>query len=280
MKEDKIKFGSIFSKSWEEYKSNFKESSKFVLLFLGLPALLLLIIEIVLLSVDPSLFSIMSSPATVAALEGTIKIPIYFRIISGFFTIVSIFFMVFVSAGFISSVLKKEKFSFRELVKNAKPRYWQYFGFCIVYLIFVFLLTLLLIIPGILFGIYWIFASYIFFDRKEKIRPSLKQSREIVKGRWWKTFGYSILLFLIVIGITLVIGIVQIPTTIIMTLHTLSGTPMPLGLLIAYLIMNFIGSLLGMLISVPLPTMFFKNFYREMEATKATPAKKVNKSRK
>jgi hypothetical protein len=269
MKKESFTFGSIFGKSFKEYKINFKESSKFILLFIGLPSLLLLLIEIVMLFADPTLFSAINSSMSAAALLGkVVKTPLYFRIISYFFTLVSIFLMVFVSAGFISTTLKKDKFSFRELVRNAKPRYWQYFGLSVVLLIFIILLTLLLIIPGIIFGVYWVFASYIFFDRKEKIMPSLKQSREIVKNRWWKTLGYALLIGLIIIGFAILISIIQLPTTIIMTINALGSTTNSLGLLIAYLILNFITSLLVTLISVPLPILFFKNFYREMKGNK------------
>jgi hypothetical protein len=219
-----------------------------------------------MLIVDPNLFAMMSTPELLAQIDaGTLKMPLYYTLVNIFFIIISVFLTLFVSAGFISTTLKKSKFSSSELIENAKPRYWKYFWFSIVLVIFIFLLTLLLIIPGIIFGIYWIFASYVFFDRKEKIRASLRQSREIVKGRWWNTFGYLILLGLILIGFSIVMGIIQLPTMVIMILKIFSNTNLSFGLLIVSSLLNLIANFILSLVSAPFSALFLKNFYLEMK---------------
>jgi hypothetical protein len=218
-----------------------------------------------MLVVDPNLFSIMSTPASLAALNGgTMKLPLYYTIVNVFFSVITIFLSLFVSAGLISTSLKKSKFYLGELVENAKSRYWKFFGFCIVTIIFILLLTLLLIIPGIIFAIYWTFAAYVFFDRKEKIIPSLKQSKAIVKNRWWKTLGYLLLMGLILIGVLLLINIIQLPVLMITMFKMIGGTSLSLGLLIASSILSFITGLIGSLIS-PMSVLFIKNFYQEVK---------------
>jgi hypothetical protein len=265
-RKDNFTFGEIFSRSFKEYRGNFREIFKFVFLFIGIPALLLTLVQIVMLIVDPNLFAMMSTPELLAQIDaGTLKMPLYYTLVNIFFIIISVFLTLFVSAGFISTTLKKSKFSSSELIENAKPRYWKYFWFSIVLVIFIFLLTLLLIIPGIIFGIYWIFASYVFFDRKEKIRASLRQSREIVKGRWWNTFGYLILLGLILIGFSIVMGIIQLPTMVIMILKIFSNTNLSFGLLIVSSLLNLIANFILSLVSAPFSALFLKNFYLEMK---------------
>jgi hypothetical protein len=267
MEQDKFTFGNILSKSIKEYRDNFREIFKFIFLFVGIPSLLLILIQIVLLIVDPNLFSIMSTPASLTGLNaGTVKLPLYFQIVSYFFTLVAIFLGIFVSAGLISTSLKKSRFSLGELIGNAKPRYWKYFGFCIVVLIFVLLLTLLLIIPGIIFAIYWTFAAYVFFDRKEKIRASLKQSRMIVKNRWWKTFGYILLFGLIVILFAIFVGLIAgIPTFLITMLYLVNHPSLSLTFLIVSSLLSFISGFILNLVTAPLGILFFKNFYMKMK---------------
>jgi len=266
MEQHKFTFGDILSKSIKEYSDNFKEIFKFMFLFFGIISLILIAVEIVLLIVDPNLFTMMSDPTSLTALgEGTTQLPLYFRLVTYAFSLISIFLTVFISAGLISTTLKKSKFSLKELISNAKPRYWKYFWFCIVVVIFVFLLMLLLIIPGIIFAVYWMFASYIFFDKKQNIRASLKQSRMIVKNRWWKTFGYNLLIGIILIGFTLLINIIQLPTLAITTINLINGTSLSLGLIIVSSLLNFIAGFIGNLILVPMGILFFKNFYLEMK---------------
>ncbi len=45
--------------------------------------------------------------------------------------------------------------------------------------------------------IFWIFASYIFIGENKGILESLKISHQIVKGKWWKVFGWTLLFVLI-----------------------------------------------------------------------------------
>ncbi len=85
--------------------------------------------------------------------------------------------------------------------KNALRGGWNFYanGLILGLLMFVFLVPLyaLFLIPGIIFHIYWMFSFYIMVNEKKTVMESLKRSYEIVKGRWWKVFGYIILLYLI-----------------------------------------------------------------------------------
>jgi hypothetical protein len=266
IKKDKFTFGSILDESIQDYKKNFGEIFKFMLIFVGIPALIFCLIEFSIYVVDSNLLSIFSTPSILNQLnEGIIKLPLYYRIITSFFSLITICLTVFVSAGFISTTLKKSKFSFNELIDNGLSKYGKFFLFNIVLIIFLLLLSLLLIIPGIIFGIYWAFASYIFFDKKEKILSSLKQSRKIVKNRWWKTFGYLLLISIILVGLSILINIIQFPTLIISGIHILNDTPLSLTLLGISSLLGVIASFFASLISMPMAILFFKNFYRKMK---------------
>jgi uncharacterized membrane protein len=54
-------------------------------------------------------------------------------------------------------------------------------------------LTLLLVVPGIIFAVYWAFTQQIATLTDKSGRDAMKYSKELVKGRWWKVVGYSLL---------------------------------------------------------------------------------------
>ncbi len=70
------------------------------------------------------------------------------------------------------------------------------------------LLFLLLIIPGVIFGVFWIFAVIVVALTDKQFFEALRYSQTLVRGRWWKLFGY-VLLMAIISGLVLwVIGLV------------------------------------------------------------------------
>ena len=210
--EDKFTFGSLFDKSVNEYKRNFKPILKLVLIFLGIILVLAFLFNSITLITDERIFNIMSNPLLIGQYnQGTIKLPIYYDIVSISLNIVYFFLALFVGVGLIAVSLKKDKFSYKEILENGKTNYWRYFGFTIVVTIFIMLLFLLLIISGVIFAVYWVFAAYVFLEKKQKIIDSLKESKRIVKKRWWKTFGYMILFGLVTLAFVLILSIIKLP---------------------------------------------------------------------
>jgi hypothetical protein len=91
---------------------------------------------------------------------------------------------------------------------KALKRFLPYVGTSIIQIIFLFLLLILLIFPAIIAGVFWIFTPMIVALRKKTAIDALTYSYRIVKGKWWRVLGYSIL-FGIMTGI---------PTTILSAL--------------------------------------------------------------
>lgn len=81
--------------------------------------------------------------------------------------------------------------------------------------IILFLLFLLLFIPGLIWSVYYIFAIHIVVLRGKINMDALRYSKALVKGRWWKVFGYSILVGLISLGLGAVMGLLSSPFTLI-----------------------------------------------------------------
>lgn len=54
------------------------------------------------------------------------------------------------------------------------------------------LLTFLLVIPAIIFSVFWTFAIYVVTLKDMAWMAALRDSKKIVQGRWWTVVGYSI----------------------------------------------------------------------------------------
>lgn len=94
-----------------------------------------------------------------------------------------------------------EKFDYEQVLSLKDPNLkqklldllWSY----IIYGVLIVLLFILLIVPGIIFMVYWYFFVYIVLDQNLKGLAALKKSKEMIKGRWWKTFAIVLIAVLI-----------------------------------------------------------------------------------
>lgn len=120
----------------------------------------------------------------------------------------------------------------------------------------------LLIIPGILFAIWFLFTKYaVILDKKTDLF-ALQYSYQIVKGRWWQVFwrcfGFGVLMMIIVgvvVGILLGIGYGAL-----MAMGETGGMAVG-GLLMA------VGILAMMYVLTPLAVHYYVNLYRDLKKT-------------
>lgn len=83
---------------------------------------------------------------------------------------------------------------------DLKPKLWKLFVTYVIYVILITLLFLLLIIPGIIFMVYWYLFTYVVLDQHISGMAALKKSKQMITGNWWKTFG--------IVAIAVVISII------------------------------------------------------------------------
>ncbi len=227
-------FGYLFGKTIEDFRNNFKSIS---LLFLILSALPTLILVYLVLPVNLQTMNFFSY---VASIRGILYI--IFLIASLFLS--ALMYLSIIYIGFNSD----KKLKFDESIKQSKKYFWRYLSLVIVLSIFLLGLFLLLIIPGVIFFIYWILAYVVLIGEDKGIMSSLGRSRELIRGNWWRTLGYFILIFLIFLGISFLIGSVSVLAAV-----PLSGTP---GIFV-----KAIFSLIANWITIPLGLLFMKNYY-------------------
>lgn len=88
--------------------------------------------------------------------------------------------------------------------KKSFSRWGAVIGTGIILAIFLFGLTLLFIIPGAIFSIYWKFAPLVVILNGKFGIDALRYSKQIVKGRWWTVAWYSFVFFVLM---SIVVGI-------------------------------------------------------------------------
>ena len=190
----------------------------------------------------------------------------FFFVLSIIIGIASFLLSIFCYTCIIYSSLNKKKFiKFSESVRGGKEHFLRYLGYSIVAGIFIIGLLILLVIPGIIFGIFWCFSAFIFIRERKGILASLKESHKLVKGKWWKTFGFILLFFIIIVVISILISFLTelvniiINPQIIKSLLDKSFYSSPIWYVNDFI--SLIGGFISNLISLPLGFLFIKNFY-------------------
>lgn len=239
-------FGEFFKDSLNEYRDKFIPVLKsFAFLYL-IPTIVLLLIGVT--SVFIILGSVVSENISLDNISeqeifdilkdnlssGDISLLVFIGLvlILGYFVISLLSSLVYIHLGF------SKKADFKESFRKSRSDFWRYLGFTVVMSIFMFVLFMLLIIPGIIFMVYWVFAVFVFINERKGIIDSLKTSFNLVRGRWWITFGYVLLLMII------------------------AGALSQVAIFIPF------GSLLINLVIPPFMILFMKNYYLEVKKSK------------
>jgi len=260
-------FNKIFKESWRDYKTNFKSIFLIVFFFFIIPLIVVSAINWIWILSNESIRQLALNPHLIDPETYDIFSAQYFTFIavSGLLGLVSFFISLFGLAGLTGISVKKSKFSFREIVNIAKTSYFRYLGLFIILMIFLLFLFLLFIIPGIIFFVYWTFALFILYDQKKGAIASLKSSFILVRRRWWKVFGYLILISIVLVAISIIFYLPPLILWIFSLSYLTAKEPLPVWFSILNTISNLIATIFGYLFVYPLSILFLKNFYFELK---------------
>lgn len=129
--------------------------------------------------------------------------------------LVSLVFVISIYQTAASTIGNKPSLSLnRQLSKSAK-KYWSFLVANILLGIIVGAGFILLVIPGIIFAVWYFSALYIMATEDVSAMTALDNSKKLVAGRWWKVLGYLIVLGLMV-GIPVVI--ISIPINLALSI--------------------------------------------------------------
>lgn len=122
---------------------------------------------------------------------------IAFIIISFAGFLVAIYFSIRAYMSIFLLVKKNYEGKEIEIYKETKNLFWPYLGLTILTTVFIILWALLLIVPGIIYSIFYSLAIYVFFFEGEKGMAAIRRSISLVKNYWWEIFGRYLFLALV-----------------------------------------------------------------------------------
>lgn len=88
----------------------------------------------------------------------------------------------------LSQILENEPVEIEESYRIAWERFPSFLWVSLLYGVIIFIGFLLLIVPGIIFAVWYGFCFYVFIGEGKRGWESLKRSRELVRGWWWQVF--------------------------------------------------------------------------------------------
>ena len=103
---------------------------------------------------------------------------------------------------------RKQKLSIGKALRKGWSRWISYLWISFLVGLCVAGGTILLIVPGIIFFVWFAFAQYLLVDKDVKGIDALSKSRELVRGYWWPVFGRILLITLVIVGVDMVLGLI------------------------------------------------------------------------
>lgn len=106
--------------------------------------------------------------------------------------------------------------------KNARSVFWSYLGGALLVGIMVFVGFLLLFIPGVYLGVSFAYIFIVLSAEKLSVTDGISRCFKIVKGYWWRTLGYSLVIGIMIMFISYII---QLPLLILNSYTLVSQGP-------------------------------------------------------
>lgn len=174
--QEEYNLGKILSESWNKFKENF-QSILLITLIIYIP------INAVLAFVP--IEGLMEQQGNWQGVRTYLRI---MQVLEGFIGIIATMAIAYL----IKSSLDNNNVTYSEALKKSLSRWGAAIITTFILGLFIFGLTLLLIVPGIIFYVFWIFAPLVVILKDKSGKSALDYSKSIVKGRWWKVALYSL----------------------------------------------------------------------------------------
>ncbi len=118
---------------------------------------------------------------------------------------------IWVSAAGIEGMRRAvagESLILRDTLNVGWKKYWKFFLTGLALFLIDLIGFVLLIIPGIIFVVWFVFSRFIIIEEPVGIRDALTKSKDLVKGNFWKIFGRLIVFGLFGILVQIIVSIV------------------------------------------------------------------------
>lgn len=274
----------LISLSWKEFKENWKMFLLMIFLLSFVPSIILGFVSLnferdVISGIGSSDINITDADGFMVLTEiwGIINGSVYFiPMILGGVLIILLYFLL--SASMINYILLKKKPNFSGAIKGGSSVFLRFLLYNLVVLILMIPLMLLFFVPALIFMVYWVFSSFVLIGEKKGIIESLKKSFNLVRGRWWMTFGYILLMIVFMVLFSVVIGMIN-SLLIEIVSGSASMNPVEFGgivlenysypVSVIIMLINSLISLLSNVFIIPLSIIYLKNIYIEYKGFKS-----------
>ncbi|XOB40369.1 MAG: hypothetical protein ACKKMR_03620 [Candidatus Nealsonbacteria bacterium] len=189
----------LFRNSWNIYKKDFKKFLVIAVIFFGITGLTTTFIgsEIP----EAGVQSVPNSAFMPTGAEPFFTVPWYL-----FFLIIlaTMFIGILGSASLVSAVKEVPKdWGVKGALKEGWSKYWPFFLVSLLTGLIIGLGFLFLIVPGIIFAVWFGFSIYTVVCEDKRGFKALSRSKELVKGYWWPTAKRVFVLMIITIPFSL-----------------------------------------------------------------------------
>ena len=105
----------------------------------------------------------------------------------------------------IGKIVEGKGLLVKETFLSTKKSYWMFLLLSVVLVVVYGLGFVLLIVPGLLFVVWFAFGKFIMIEKGTGIKKSLMESKEMAKGNYWKILGRLAVfgLFMIIVEMAL-----------------------------------------------------------------------------
>jgi hypothetical protein len=234
----------LLSESWTIYKNRFKTLIAIILIPAACYLVLILLAAII--------------SVIVAALlkQSSLIVPVW--IVIGILAIVAVIFLIYMYVWAAVAQLyaikdRTESISWKEAFKRSRPKINPFFSTNLLSGLAVLGGLILLIVPGIIFGLWFSLAPYVVIEEGLTNTAALNRSKYYVKGRIGQIFGKLFYVGIITLGLYIGLAIV------LSLFGALTG--------IKYNDLSWINNIFG-LIWAPLVTVYAYQVYKSSKATR------------
>lgn len=195
-----ISIKDLFLNSWDIYKKDFKKFLVIAVIFFGITSLPTIFIGLEIPEVEVQSASTSTFIPTGAEPFFTVPWYLFFLII-----LATMFIGILGSASLISAVKEVPKdWGVKGALKEGWSKYWPFFLVSLLTGLIIGLGFLFLIVPGIIFAVWFAFSTYVVICEDKRGFKALSRSRELIKGHWWsvakRVFVIMIITFPLSVG--------------------------------------------------------------------------------
>jgi hypothetical protein len=156
-------------------------------------------------------FSILSVAQSYIPQSIVEKNPVLFAVVMGILQPLSLLTSIFVGAAGIvalGKIISSGELSVKKTFGSAWKVYWKFLLLSLVIALIYLFGFVLLIIPGTIFVVWFAFSKFMMVEKGAKLKESLLNSKNLVKGYFWKVLGRLIVFGLFMILTQMALGIV------------------------------------------------------------------------